>query len=99
MFFMRQCSYEKAILLHGTEGSSQSCWLQWLGGALSSQQLQVWIPDLPNADNPSLEEWLNYVKNNSPFVIDSNTIVVGHSAGAVLAIIIAQFFEDKMIQS
>jgi predicted alpha/beta hydrolase family esterase len=87
---------KKAIILHGTAGSSNSSWLQWLGNELGSQRFQVWIPDLPNANNPSLQEWFSHIKDKCPFEIDSNTIIVGHSAGAVLAVIIAQFYKVNM---
>ena len=79
-----------AILLHGTEGTSQSGWLQWLKAELEEQGVSVWVPDLPRADYPSLREWTDYVMEKCPFVIDKQTTLIGHSAGAVAVLIIAQ---------
>jgi hypothetical protein len=78
------------ILFHGTDGNSNSGWLHWLKIELESQGLKVWVPDLPNAGNPSLREWTEYVNSYTPLSIDKETLLVGHSAGAVLALIIAQ---------
>ena len=88
----------KAILLHGTDGSSQSSWLQWLRAQLEEGGMTVWVPDLPNADYPSLQEWAEYVFEKSPFEIDDNTLIVGHSAGAVAALIIAQLLKSRVGQ-
>lgn len=90
---------KKAILFHGTSGSSSSNWLQWLKTELETRGVEVWVPDLPNADNPSLAEWMSYVKTHAPFLIDNETVLVGHSAGAVLALIIAQVYSVKQTVS
>jgi len=79
-----------AILLHGTGGTSQSGWLQWVKTQLEEQGVTVWVPDLPKADYPSLQEWSDYVIENCPFSIDKQTTLIGHSAGAVAVLIIAQ---------
>lgn len=84
-----------AILFHGTNGSSNSGWLQWLKRELESQGYKVWVPDLPNADNPSLKEWAEHVNTHTPLPIDKETVLVGHSAGAVLALIVAQLYPVK----
>lgn len=86
---------KSAILFHGTEGSSNSCWLQWLKSELESGGTKVWVPDLPRADYPSLREWVEYVKTNAPLKIDNKTALIGHSAGAVLALVLAQIYPVK----
>lgn len=52
--------------------------------------MQVWLPHLPRAEQPSLKEWAEYVEANCPFAIGENTLIVGHSSGAILALILAQ---------
>ena len=81
---------EKVILLHGTHGNSQGNWFVWLKQKLEESGVEVWTPDLPNADHPRLVEWSQYVLDNCPFVIDRKTALVGHSAGAVAVLVVAQ---------
>jgi len=85
-----------AILLHGTEGNSQSGWLQWLKFQLEEQGAQVWVPDLPRPEYPSLQEWSDYVIENSPFALAENTALIGHSASAVAALIITQKLDSPV---
>jgi len=79
-----------AIILHGTLGSPDGNWLQWLKNELEARDYTVWLPQLPHADQPSLKEWSAFVKQHCPFPIDEQTIIVGHSSGAILALVLAQ---------
>ncbi len=81
---------KNAVILHGTLGSSQSNWFQWLKSELEAKGMQAWLPDLPHAEQPSLKEWLEFIEKSSPFAIDDETLIVGHSSGAILALILAQ---------
>lgn len=79
-----------AIILHGTLGSPQGNWFQWLKKELESRGFTVWLPELPNANQPSLSLWSKFVQKECPFTINEDTLIVGHSSGAILALIIAQ---------
>lgn len=87
---------KNAIILHGTLGSPDSNWFKWLKDELEAKGLQVWLPTLPHAERPSLKEWVTYVQDNCPFEINEETLVVGHSSGAILALVLAQQ-NDKSI--
>lgn len=50
----------------------------------------VWLPTLPNAEQPSLNLWSRFVQRECPFAINSDTLIIGHSSGAILALVIAQ---------
>jgi predicted alpha/beta hydrolase family esterase len=89
---------KSAIILHGTEGSSNSSWLQWLKNELKNQGAEVWVPDLPRPEYPSLNEWSDYVIKNCPFEIDRDTSLIGHSAGAVAVLIVAQKLDSTVRQ-
>lgn len=80
----------KVVVLHGTQGSPEGNWFKWLKHELEAKKLQVWLPELPNAKQPSLTEWVEFVKENCPFEIDDDTFVIGHSSGAILAFVLAQ---------
>jgi hypothetical protein len=43
----------------------------------------VWVPQLPNADNPTLEEWLPIALRGR---YTKDTVIIGHSAGAPLVL-------------
>lgn len=74
---------KKALILHGTSGSSQENWFPWLKDQLEERGYQVWVPDLPRADVPNFECYNEYILGNAPFELDVETILVGHSSGAV----------------
>jgi len=81
---------KKAVILHGTQGSPEGNWFRWLEAELQNRGLEVWLPQLPHAQQPSLSEWLGYIKDNSPFELDEDTLIIGHSSGAILALLISQ---------
>jgi predicted alpha/beta hydrolase family esterase len=81
----------KAIILHGTKSSPDNNWFSWLKSGLEEELgAEVWVPALPHPDHPSSREWVDYVHEHAPFAIDNETIVVGHSTGAVAALLLAQ---------
>lgn len=75
-----------ALILHGTLGSPTGNWFQWLKTELEKKGLEVWLPQLPHAEQPSLKEWADFVHTNCPFEINEETLIVGHSSGAILAL-------------
>jgi predicted alpha/beta hydrolase family esterase len=81
---------KNAIILHGTQGAPDNNWFMWLKGELEQGGLTVWLPQLPRPEQPSLKLSAEYVRANCPFAIDEQTLLVGHSSGAILALILAQ---------
>ncbi|HEU5187175.1 MAG TPA: alpha/beta fold hydrolase [Candidatus Saccharimonadales bacterium] len=79
-----------AIILHGTLGSPDGNWFQWLKTELEQKGFTVWLPQLPNPEQPSLRKWARFVRDNCPFAISEKTLIVGHSSGAILALMLAQ---------
>lgn len=81
---------KKAIILHGTLGSPSGNWFQWLKSELETRGMKVWLPQLPHASQPSLREWVAFVQKECPFAMNEETLIVGHSSGAILSLIIVQ---------
>lgn len=81
---------KKAVILHGTLGSPEGNWFSWLETELQNLGLEVWLPKLPDAQQPSLKRWSKFVQDNCPFDMDSETIIIGHSSGAILSLVLAQ---------
>lgn len=84
----------RAVILHGLGCNSGSHWFPWLKTQLEQRGLEVWVPDLPGADHPVGSKWLNYLLKSSWDFND--TIVIGHSAGAVTALYLDQFLPASM---
>ncbi len=73
---------KNAVIFHGTEGSSNSNWIPWLKEELEIIGYDVWAPDLPNAAAPNEDAYTRFVAQaNFPF--NAETILIGHSSGAV----------------
>jgi predicted alpha/beta hydrolase family esterase len=72
-----------AVLLHGTDGSSQSNWLPWLEEQLTARGYTVWTPDLPDSHHPETTRYNEFILAHRPWKFDESTLIVGHSSGAV----------------
>lgn len=77
---------KKALILHGTNGNSQENWFPWLKQQLETAGYVVWVPDLPGADKPNLKRYNKFVFTNHDFSITDDTIIIGHSSGAMAAL-------------
>lgn len=67
------------LILHGYGANPESNFFSWLSQEFS----QCNIPELPNTNHPS-EEQVEFVLKNT--IITPNTIILGHSLGAVVAL-------------
>lgn len=81
---------KRAIILHGTQGHPDENWFRWLEKGLRGRGIDVWLPQLPHAERPALSQWYGFIEKNKPFAIDADTLIVGHSSGATLALFVAQ---------
>jgi predicted alpha/beta hydrolase family esterase len=72
---------KNALVLHGTSSNSGSNWFPWLKRELVANGYVVEVPNLPEADNPNIDTYNEYLLNNYKF--DENTVIIGHSSGAV----------------
>jgi leucyl-tRNA synthetase len=74
----------KFVILHGFKSApDRPRWL-WVKQKLEDMGHEVILPLLPNPENPSEEEWVSTALNCTKF--DENTVLVGHSLGAVAAL-------------
>lgn len=73
----------KFLILHGTDATPESNWFMWLKGKLIGRGNDVWLPELPGADKPNSKSYTKFIFDNKKFVIDADTVLIGHSSGAV----------------
>jgi len=70
------------IGLHGAAETPNSFWWPYLKREAEKLGYQVWIPQLPDADNPDLSKWLPAVLKGDKF--SEETVLIGHSSGCPL---------------
>ncbi len=79
---------KNAIILHGTGDKNTDFWFPYIKEKLEQKGFEVWLPQLPNAEIPNLNDWLTFVLKNGKF--SSETILIGHSAGSQLILSILE---------
>ncbi|MFH1200901.1 MAG: class I tRNA ligase family protein, partial [bacterium] len=82
------------VLLHGYNGTPEGIFFPWLKKELEKVNFKYQAPILPNPSNPTEEEQVNFVLKNCKF--DSNTILLGHSLGAVVAMKVLEKLDKKI---
>jgi leucyl-tRNA synthetase len=71
----------RIIFVHGLHADlNKKSWYSWLKEELISKGIEINMPQLPSPDHPDLNEWLKEINKLNP---DENTILIGHSRGAV----------------
>lgn len=89
----------KILILHGWNGKPRGSWRGWLGDQLTVSGLEVLCPELPNADHPKQDEWIAKIRQVSE-KFDGETILVGHSLGAVAILrLLETFSEDEKVKA
>jgi predicted alpha/beta hydrolase family esterase len=73
----------KVVILHGTYGSPEANWFPWLKAELEKSGHEVYVPWLPTPEGQNVENWCRALNEQCPFVFGGDTILVGHSCGAV----------------
>ena len=85
------------IILHAMGGSPEDFWYPWLESQLKKKGYDVWVPLLPEADNPQIDIWVPYIIENGKFTED--TVVIGHSAGAAVILLVLEELKAKISQA
>jgi predicted alpha/beta hydrolase family esterase len=86
---------KKALILHGTAGSPKNNWFSWLKQELEKQGYTVWLPQLPHAEKPDPKNYTPFLLSKPDFQIDADTIIIGHSSGAVEVLHLLQSLPGK----
>jgi predicted alpha/beta hydrolase family esterase len=71
---------KRVFIIHGWGRYPEEGWYPWLKKELEQKGFEVFVPAMPNTDEPKIEEWVNFLENlvGEP---DKNTYFVGHSIG------------------
>ena len=68
------------ILMHGKYTDPSKKWYPWFSEAVKELGVEFISPVLPDAHDPSINEWLSELSKTNP---DESSILVGHSRGGV----------------
>jgi predicted alpha/beta hydrolase family esterase len=85
---------KKAVILHGTDGSPQENWFAWLKTRLEEKGYEVWVPQLPKAEEPNTARWTRFLLSTDWDFNDN--LLIGHSAGAVEILDLLQHLDEDV---
>lgn len=85
---------KNTLILHGTYGHSKENWFPWIADELRKERYRVWVPDFPHAESPSIPRWNAFIRKEWTF--DQESIIVGHSSGAVAVLGVLQELPAKI---
>ncbi len=71
---------KRVFIIHGWGGYPEEGWLPWLKKELENKGFKVFVPEMPNTDEPKIETWVNFLSKLVK-TADKDTYFVGHSVG------------------
>ena len=82
------------VILHGYTGRNDKNFIPWLKHELEQRGAKVQAPQLPNTDNPTEVEQVQYVLDHVQF--DENTVLIGYSLGGLVAMRVLEKLPHKI---
>jgi len=73
---------KRVFLIHGWEGYPEEGWRPWLKKELEKKGFRVFVPAMPDTNNPKANKWIPYLAKlvGEP---TKNDYFVGHSLGCI----------------
>lgn len=77
---LKKAMKKKVFIIHRWSGGPQDDWRPWLKDELEKNNYEVFVPEMPDTDEPVIEKWVAKIKEivGEP---DENTYFIGHSIG------------------
>lgn len=73
---------KRVFIIHGYGAKPSDNWFPWLKEELEKKGFEVFVPQMPDADNPTIGKWLPYLQEIVD-KCDENTYFIGHSLGTI----------------
>jgi|GEM_PF-1973291 len=80
----------KIVMIHGTAGSPDENWFPLVKREMEKLGAKVFVPRLPLGDKQNMTNWRRAFREQVPFELDENTILIGHSSGGAFMLSILQ---------
>lgn len=71
---------KRVFIIHGWSGYPEEGWFPWLKSELEKRGFLVFVPQLPETDEPRINNWIPEIAKIVG-ELDHNTYFVGHSMG------------------
>jgi len=84
---------KKALILQGWYQKLDSNWYQWLKSELEKKSYETYLPELPTMHTDLIDMEAQIAFLNKLLNLDKDTIVIGHSIGAVLALRLGERYQ------
>lgn len=88
---------KNALILHGTGGSPQENWFDWLRVKLENEGWKVWVPLLPDNNQPNIRRYNQFLLAENHWDFNNESIIIGHSSGAVAILGLLQALPEKVM--
>jgi predicted alpha/beta hydrolase family esterase len=85
---------KNAIILHGISSTPNDFWFPYVKSELESRGYGVWVPQLPQPDDPDIEIYVPYILTHGVFT--NETVIIGHSSGASIILAVLEKLEVKI---
>ena len=87
---------KRVFIIHSWGGNPNEGWFPRLKRELEKKSFKVFVPEMPNTDEPKIEEWVSFLANlvGEP---DEKTYFVGHSIGCQTIMRYLETLENKNI--
>jgi len=73
---------KRVFLIHGWGGDATNHWFPWISKELTKKGYKIKSFDMPDTENPKIDEWVNYLGDNIlSQELDEHTYFIGHSIG------------------
>lgn len=73
-------NHKRVFIIHGWGGNPEEGWFPWLKKELEKNGFSVFVPAMPDTENPMIDTWVPYLSKLVGEVNES-TFFVGHSIG------------------
>lgn len=83
----------RVFIVHGWGGSPERDWMPWAKRALKEKGFEVFVPEMPETENPRIAPWLDKLTETIGQV-RRDDILIGHSIGTLAIIRYLQGLKD-----
>lgn len=86
---------KRVLILHGTNGNPKENWFFWLSIELEKNGFKTWVPELPHSEKPNIRRYNKFLFSRRDWDF-TDSILVGHSSGAVAILGLLQNLPDSI---